>query len=129
MIKSFDYVNIFVKDLDKTIEWYVENMGFSVKRRIENRERGRKTAFLEAGGQAMLEFSAFIDPGKAVDGPVLKAEETGIKHISFFVDDVVEMHQKLKNAGVEFTTFAPERGVAVFKDPNGIVLEIRLFLL
>jgi len=129
LIKSFDYVNIFVKDLDKTIEWYVENMGFSVKRRIENRERGRKTAFLEAGGQAMLEFSAFIDPGKAVDGPVLKAEETGIKHISFFVDDVVEMHQKLKNAGVEFTTFAPERGVAVFKDPNGIVLEIRLFLL
>ena len=126
MIKSFDHVNIFVKDFDKMIDWYVKNMGFSVKRRIENKERGRKTAFLEAGGQAMLEFSAFIDPGKAVDGPVLKAEETGIKHISFFVDNVVEMHQKLKNAGVEFTTFAPERGVAVFKDPNGIVLEIRL---
>ena len=124
LIKSFDHVAITVRDFDKTIHWYVKNMGFSVKRNIENKERGTRIAFLEAGGQAMLEFFGFIDSEKAIEGPMLRAEETGIKHISFFVDDIEEMCKRLKNAGIEFTTSTPER--AVFKDPNGIVIEIRL---
>ncbi len=123
MIKSFDHVAITVKDFDRTIEWYVENMGFAVKRKIENRERGTRIAFLEAGGGATLEFFGFIDPEKVVEGPKLKAEETGIKHISFFVDDIDEMCKRLKSAGVEFTAATPER--AVFIDPNDIVIEMR----
>ena len=124
MIKSFDHVAITVRDLDKTVDWYVKNLGFSVKRRIDNKERGMRIAFLEASGNATLEFFGFFDPAKAVDGPVLKAEETGIKHISFFVDDMDEMHKKLQSDGAEFTTFTPER--SVFKDPNGIIVELRL---
>jgi catechol 2,3-dioxygenase-like lactoylglutathione lyase family enzyme len=99
-------------------------MGFTVKRKIENTERGTRIAFLEACGGAMLEFFGFIDPEKVVEGPKLKAEETGIKHISFFVDDMDGMCKRLKSVGVEFTTATPER--AVFKDPNGIVIEMRL---
>ena len=124
LIKSFDHVAVTVKNIDAAIDWYVNNMGFLIKRRIENKERGMRIAFLEAGGQATLEFFGFIDPSKAVDGPTLKAEETGIKHISFFVDDMEEMCQKLKNAGAEFITLTPER--STFKDPNGIVIELRL---
>ncbi len=124
MIKSFDHVAVTVKDLDATIDWYVKNLGFSVKRRIENAEQGMRIAFLEAGNQATLEFFGFIDPGRAVDGPALRAEETGIKHISFFVDDMEETCQKLKSAGAEFTTLTPRR--SVFKDPNGINIELRL---
>ncbi len=124
MIKSLDHVAITVKDFDKTINWYVKNMGFSVKRNVENKERGTRMAFLEAGDRATLELFGFIDSDKAVDGPTLRAEETGIKHISFFVDDMDEMCQKLRNAGIEFTTSTPER--TVFKDPNGIIIELRL---
>jgi catechol 2,3-dioxygenase-like lactoylglutathione lyase family enzyme len=65
-----------------------------------------------------------MDPSKTVEGPTLTREETGIKHISFFVNDMDEMCQRLKTAGVEFTSLRPTR--AVFKDPNGIVLELRL---
>ena len=124
MIKSFDHVAITVKDLEKTVDWYVKNLGCSVGRSIENKERGMKIVFLAAGGQEILEFFGFIDPEKAVEGPTLKAEETGIKHISFFVDDMEETCQKLKSAGVEFTTSLPNR--VVFKDLNGISLELRL---
>ena len=113
-----------VKDLDKTVDWYKKNLGFSVKRTIENKERGIRIAFLETGGQTMLELFGFFNPEEAVEGPILKAEETGIKHISFFVDNLEEMCQRLKNVGIEFTTFTPER--VVFKDPNGIALEMRL---
>ena len=124
IIKSFDHVAITVKDFDKTIDWYVKHMGFTVKTNIENKERGIKRAFLEIGEQAMLEFSGFIDNGKAVEGPSLKAEETGIKHISFFVDDMEETCHRLKKAGIEFTAFTPKR--VVFKDPNDIIIELRL---
>jgi glyoxylase I family protein len=124
LIKSFDHVAITVKEFDKTIDWYVNNLGFTVQRMVENEERGTRLAFLEAGGQAMLEFFGSMDPNKTVEGPTLTREETGIKHISFFVDDMDEMCQRLKKAGVEFTSFRPTR--AVFTDPNGIVLELRL---
>lgn len=124
LIKSFDHVAITVKDLDKTIDWYVQNMGFSVKRKIEIEEKGIRIVFLEANNQTMLEFFGFIDSKKAVQGPTLKSEETGIKHISFLVDDMEDMCQRLENSGIEFTTFTPKR--VVFKDLNGIVLELRL---
>lgn len=124
MIKSFDHVAITVKDLDKTIAWYVEHLGFSVKRTRENKERGIRIAFLEVADQTMLEFFGFIDSERVVEGPTLKAEETGIKHISFFVDDLDGICQQLKSAGVEFTTITPNR--VVFKDLNGIVLEMRI---
>ncbi|MFH0748778.1 MAG: VOC family protein [Candidatus Bathyarchaeota archaeon] len=124
MIKALDHVAITVKDLDKTLDWYVKNLGFSVGRKIENKERGIRIAFLEAGGHAMLEIFGLFDAAKTLDGPILKPEETGIKHISFFVDDMDGMCQRLKNVGVDFTTLTPER--VVFKDLNGNVIEMRL---
>ena len=124
MITSFDHVAITVKDLDATIAWYVKNLGFSVKSSTENKERGTRMAFLEVNGLAMLEFFGFIDPVKAVNGPMLKAEETGVKHISFFVDDMEKTCQKLREIGTEFTASTPRR--SVFKDPNGILVELRL---
>ena len=115
---------ITVKDLDGTIDWYVKNLGFSVRSSTENKERGTRMAFLETNGLAMLEFFGFIDSSRAVEGPTLKAEETGIKHISFYVDDMEKTCQRLKNAGAEFTASTPKR--SVFKDPNGILVELRL---
>ena len=124
IIKAFDHVAITVKDFEKTIDWYVQNLGFTVKSNIVIEERGIKRAFLEAGGQAMLELFGFIDDEKVIKGPSLNAEETGIKHISFFVDNMEEICQRIKNSGIEFTTFTPNR--VVFKDPNSIIIELRL---
>lgn len=123
MITSFDHVAITVKDFEKTIDWYMKNLGFSVQRSSENKERGTKMAFLEIGGKVMLEFFGFIDPNKAVDGPTLKNEETGMKHIAFNVDKLDELCQKLKNVGVEFVSSSPTG--ARIKDLNGILIELR----
>lgn len=123
MIKSFDHVAITVKNFDQSVDWYVKNMGFTIGRRMENKERGTRIAFLEAGGQAVLEVFGLFEPNKAVTGPMLKSEETGIKHISFFVDNMEETCKKLKEAGAEFTASTPER--STFKDPNGILIELR----
>jgi methylmalonyl-CoA/ethylmalonyl-CoA epimerase len=123
MITSFDHVAITVKDLDTTIDWYVENLGFTVTRTIDNPERGIRIVFIEVASHAMLEFFGFLESEKAVEGRALKSEETGIKHLSFFVNDMEAMHHKLSKAGVKFLTKTSNR--MVFKDLNGIVLELR----
>jgi len=122
LIKSLGHVGIVVNDLDKTVKWYVDNLGFSVGRKIQNMDRGTRMVFLEINGIECLEFFGFLDPKKALEGPTLKAEETGIKHISFAVDDVKTTCETLQTLGVEFTTLLPER--ATFKDLNGILIEI-----
>jgi catechol 2,3-dioxygenase-like lactoylglutathione lyase family enzyme len=123
MITSFDHVAITVKNFDATINWYLTKLGFTVNRIIENTDRGIRIAFLEAGGHAMLEFFGFINPDQTMEGPTLRAEETGIKHISFFVEDLDATCRRLQAAGIEFTTLTQTR--AVFHDPNGTALELR----
>ncbi len=123
MITSFDHAAITVIDLDQTINWYVKNLGFTVTRTVDNLERGIRIVFLEAAGHAMLEFFGFLDSKKVVEGPTLQAEETGIKHLSFFVDDLDAMSSHLSEAGITFMTKTSNR--LVFKDLNGITLELR----
>ncbi|MDQ1279413.1 MAG: glyoxylase family protein [Thermoproteota archaeon] len=123
MITSFDHVAITVKDFEKTIDWYIKNLGFSIQRSSENKERGTKMAFLETRGKVMLEIFGFIDPNKVVEGPILKNEETGMKHIAFNVEKLDELCQKLKNAGVEFVSLSPTS--MRIKDLNGILIELR----
>lgn len=123
MITSFDHVAITVKDIDASIAWYTSMLGFSVNSMRDIPERGLRIAFLEAGGHAMLELFGFIDSQTTQDGPVLRPEETGIKHLSFFVEDLDAPCQRLRAAGITFTTATSTR--AVFQDPDGIVLELR----
>lgn len=123
MITSFDHVAITVKDIDASIAWYKSMLGFTVNRMWENPERGMRIAFLEAGGHAMLELFGFMDSDTAKDGPLLRQDETGIKHLSFFVEDLDATCQRLRAAGITFTTATSTR--AVFQDPDGIVLEVR----
>jgi catechol 2,3-dioxygenase-like lactoylglutathione lyase family enzyme len=80
-----------VKEFNKTIDWYVNNLGFSVKSKTEIRERGTRMAFLEAGGFAMLEIFGFIDSSRPVQGA---------------------------------RAITPQR--VVFRDPNSILIELRI---
>jgi glyoxylase I family protein len=123
MITSFDHVAITVKDIDASIAWYKSMLGFSVNRIRDIPERGMRIAFLEAGGHAMLELFGFSDSQPTKEGPILRPEETGIKHLSFFVEDLDATYQRLRAAGITFTTATSTR--AVFQDPDGIVLELR----
>lgn len=120
MIKLVEHVAITAQDFDKTVEFYMKNLGFSLKSSSINREKGTRGAFLEAG-QAMIEVFGFVGD-KAVQGPTLKDEETGLKHLCFLVDDIEKMLQRLKDAGVEVNG---NSNFANFKDPNGVIVQLR----
>jgi catechol 2,3-dioxygenase-like lactoylglutathione lyase family enzyme len=123
-IKLVEHFAITAKDFDKTIEFYMRNLGFVLKSSRVNKERGTKTAFLESG-QSLIEVFGFVED-KVKQGPKLTDEETGIKHICFIVDEIDSMIQKLKDAGVEV------RGTPQFcnfKDPDGVIIQLRPYTL
>ena len=120
MIKLIEHFAITAKDFDKTIQFYMDNLGFSLKNTRINKERGTRGAFLEAG-HALIEVFGFIED-KAVQGPTLKDSETGLKHICFIVDDMDKISQKLKDSGVEVSGTP---GSCFFQDPNGVIIQLR----
>jgi methylmalonyl-CoA epimerase len=123
MVKFIEHVAITVKDFDRSLEWYVKNLGFSVKRLSENKEKGTKICFLQAG-ESMLELFGYTKQ-KVTLGPVLKDTETGIKHLCFTVDedDVDNIIRRLKEEGTEFMSDNPK--FPNFRDPNGIHIQLR----
>ena len=127
MVQGFEHVGMTSSDLDRTIAFYCGLLGLKevlVKRTGE----GGRIAFLEIGG-VMLEI---VEPaaGAATPAREVPIAEAGIRHITFRVDDVEAVYQKLRAANVEFTVPPRQamnaeliRKVAFCKDPDGIVVE------
>jgi catechol 2,3-dioxygenase-like lactoylglutathione lyase family enzyme len=113
MIKSIKFVNVPVKDQDRSLEFYTTKLGFRVmtdapfdgtQRWIElgiPRAETRLVLFTAQGQQAMI---------------------GGFMNLSFVADDVEETARELKAKGVEFVQ-EPQKAdwgtAAIFKDPDG----------
>lgn len=126
MVQGFEHVGMVSSDLDKTIAFYCGLLGLKeilVKRTGE----GGRIAFLEIGG-VMLEI---VEPaGASTPAREVPMSEAGIRHITFRVDDVDAIYERLRAAGVEFTIPPRQavnaeliRKVAFCRDPDGIVVE------
>jgi len=127
MVQGFEHVGMVSSDLDKTIAFYCGLLGLKeilVKRTGE----GGRIAFLEIGG-VMLEI---VEPAAGASTPAREVpmSEAGIRHITFRVDDVDAIYERLRAAGVEFTIPPRQavnaeliRKVAFCRDPDGIVVE------
>ncbi|WP_342633905.1 VOC family protein [Microvirga calopogonii] len=127
MVQGFEHVGMTSSDLDRTIAFYRDLLGLKeilVKRTGD----GGRIAFLETGG-VMLEI---VEPAASIQTPAreVPVTEAGIRHITFRVDDVEAIYEKLRSAGVEFTVPPRKaanaeliRKVAFCKDPDGIVVE------
>lgn len=124
MILNIDHVAITAKDFDKSIDFYTKNLGFSITSISEDPKSGVKKAFIGVG-QAKVEMFGFGE--KTIKGLPPRDEESGIKHIAFLVDNIDEICEKLKKNGVQFVqeliTY-PGSKFAVFKDPDGIILQL-----
>lgn len=118
---GFEHTGIAVADLDRSIAFYCDLLGLTLRLRKPN------AAFLEAPG-GMLELFGTPGAGRAVDVPVGTA---GIRHVTFAVDDVEATVALLEASGVEITerprdAFNTEliRRVAFCRDPDGIQVEL-----
>jgi catechol 2,3-dioxygenase-like lactoylglutathione lyase family enzyme len=124
---ALDHVTITVSDLDRTLHFYHDVLGFPVLGQLFFKdERGFTITYVQAG-VAVLELFSFAQPTIPhrwnPDETVL-----GLKHLGFLVDDVDAVADRLKAAGVRFI-YQPSDALgnvktAFFEDPDGNALEL-----
>jgi glyoxylase I family protein len=127
VLLGFEHVNMVVSDLDRTLHFYVDLVGFRLKVRKQT-PNGGQVAFIETKGAQLEIFQPKEKP--RTPARLVPRDEAGIGHIALTVDDVDETYRRLSAAGVEFTE-KPRLAinkeilyqVAFCKDPDGMLVE------
>jgi len=123
-------VAISVANIDETIKWYQDNLGFVVKEKKDFPQFSLRIAFLELNGFEM----ELIEEKKSVSLPMIQkclpeAEDgtkiQGFVKLAFTAEDVEALATRLKSKGVRFqmdiTKSNRKEGVKFFivRDNNG----------
>jgi catechol 2,3-dioxygenase-like lactoylglutathione lyase family enzyme len=148
MSLAIDHINIVVSDLERSVKFYTELLGF-----IESKRAHLEGDWIESivglkgvvadvafivtpAGEPRIELLCYKTP-KGERVPVNSLANTpGIRHIAFRVDDIHAAVEKLKSAEVKLlgepvvvpetvvTHDAGHKMLCYFHDPDGTLLEI-----
>jgi len=135
LVQEFDigykphHVAYTVNNLDESITWYKDKLGFSLVNRFNRPVRS--TALLKRDGVQIELFgiSEGLQPLPEHNKDLLEdLSHMGIKHLCIEVNDLTETVEELKSKGVVFVTEPDEASFGghyiFFKDCNGILIEL-----
>lgn len=131
MIKTIDHIGIITNNLQQSVEFYTDVLGFSISAKIEMDDVGFSAVFVEKNG-SKIELMGYRDEiPKRSEGIEIKLGGSSIPindHITFSVDEIEATVTDLKEKGVIFylEPVQLEGGmkIASFKDPNGVLIEL-----
>ena len=118
---------IRVKNLQQSIEFYTVYLGMDLMRTRESEVRGERVAYVGYGSEESnhaLELVELIDP------PDQFIHGNTYGHVALLVENVQEMSDRLKKAGIEFshephqTKPGNPNMIAFIKDPDGYEIEL-----
>ena len=123
------HLGISVPDLESSIDWYCENLGFSLTKRLNIDAIPAKSAFLNHGD---FNIELFEIPGAAPlpddrRYPDQDLRTNGTKHIAFAVQDLRKFADTLKDRGVDFAKDVTEMDqtfMAFIRDNAGNLIEL-----
>ena len=119
--RGLHHFAVVARDLEETVRFYQEVLGFPLTEIFENRDyRGSNHFFFDIGNGNLLAFFDF--PGLDV-GPYAEVLG-GLHHIAISVEPEAweRLRGRLDEAGVEYVQ---ESGTSLyFRDPNGARLEL-----
>jgi catechol 2,3-dioxygenase-like lactoylglutathione lyase family enzyme len=126
--KDFQHVTVSVGDVNKSLAFYRDLLGFPVMGRLYYRNKvGLVIDFLDIGNHAILEVFSFGVPTKPSEF-IPNDLQLGMRHMAFKVKSVDAVTARLKKAGVPFTLDPLDATggvrIAFFKDPDGTLCEI-----
>ena len=140
MIAGLEHVGLSVSDLDRSIAFYRDVIGFTVLRVIDSPPAmrlgevvglpGASARIAHMGtGKAMLELFEYRDPrGRPI--PVDRTQaDNGFIHVGITSTDTRADWERLRKAGVSFISapveYRPGVWIAYFRGPDGEVCELR----
>jgi len=103
-VTAIDHVAIAVPDLEESIKFYTEVLGFELteRRRTEGKQTAMISAVLKAGA-----ITVVLLQGTSSESQVSRFVEhfgPGVQHLALGVQNLPEMAAELKAAGMEFDT-------------------------
>ncbi|MBI49987.1 MAG: hypothetical protein CL781_01465 [Chloroflexi bacterium] len=140
MVIGFNHSGFVVRDLDKMVSFYRDDLGLTIDREIDSKAptegdhtgipgAHRTLIFVGTGGEHALELVYYVEP-ESPKGH-LDRNQLGATHICFNVSDIEQLYEKLKAKGVKFVTppvmktnsDGSKRGICYCQDPEGNWLE------
>ena len=124
LFDSIDHIAIISSDYQKAKDFYVDKLGFKVKREVERKDRDDFIITLEAPNGILIELFVERNPPRRVTRP----EAAGLRHLAFRVKDIEKSVEKLNKKGIETEEIRidPQNGkrMTFFMDPDGLPLEL-----
>ena len=123
-VQGIHHLALICRDVEETIQFYQEFLGFPLVELVENRDyAGSSHFFFDIGDRNLLGF--FDVPGH--EHPAFSETIGGVQHLAISIspEQYEAAKKKLDEAGVAY--LGPDRGVEesmYFRDPNGVGLEL-----
>jgi glyoxylase I family protein len=123
-VGGIHHLALICADVEETIRFYQEFLGFPLVELVENRDyAGSSHFFFDIGNRNLLGFFDF--PGH--DHPAWQETIGGVQHLAISVsaEQFDGARQRLEQAGLDY--LGPDRGAddsMYFRDPNGVGLEL-----
>lgn len=123
------HVGISISNLEESIAWFEDVLGFTLREKSEMTPMGFRVAFLDNGGGFEIELFENKDtkpPSEERFYPDSDSKTQGTKHISFEVDDLDAELAYFKTKGIE-PVMGPSHCfglyVAFIHGPDKVLLE------
>lgn len=120
----FGHVAIRVRDINKTLAFYCNGLGFKEAFRINNNDGGLRIVYVHISEGQYLELCLGGEDRPSFDD----SKSIGVRHISFTVEDLVKTKKEMEDRGVVFDseildTRDHNKNFRLF-DPEGNKLEL-----
>ena len=123
MLNLTHHIAIICSDYEKSMDFYVNKLGFSVIREID-RPQQKDILIMLQSGQTVLELFIKADAPQRVNAP----EARGLRHLAFHVDKIEPAVAWLNSRGIETEPIRQDTinggHFTFFKDPDGLPLEL-----
>jgi glyoxylase I family protein len=148
MISAIDHINIVVSDLERSVRFYCDVLGFTktkeaylegewIERFVGLRGVKARAVFVVAPtGEPRIELLQYYAPEGVAIAENSRPNTLGLRHFALRVDDITAMVAKLRAQGVTMLSEpvrvppgivqhdAGEKTLVYFLDPDGVILEL-----
>ena len=121
MFSSFSHIYHPVRDLEESIDFYVNKLGFCLLRRYSSGP-GRESCYVELGG-VLLELGTARPPEPQADGQPLMRLGLTVSDVDAALADLRQKGVEVAREPWEARTFWGKQ--AVIKDPSGYGISLR----
>ena len=148
MVRAIDHINIVVADVERSVKFYTEVLGFTKTKEAQleggwidrivglRGVKGRVAYVVAPAGEPRIELLCYEAPRGVVVAENSRANTAGLRHIALRVDNMAATVARLRAAGVTLFSEpvrvpggvvrheAGEKTLVYFLDPDGVILEL-----